>query len=219
MKLDDNVIDILKNFALINPSIIVKEGNTLETISPSKTIIAKAIVPVVFNQKFAIYNLHRFINAIHLFKNPDFLFKENCVTIQEDSKSVVYTYAEERILLKNKVPDQLPDVTDVKATFNINTSILEEIKNVIKILGIQNFIMEGDGTNIAIKVQDIKNPTSDGYSLIVGQSQNIFKAIIETKGLDLIEDDYKVEICSSGIVKFSGNKVMYIIACHYDSDF
>jgi hypothetical protein len=42
MKINNKTLNILKNFATINPSIIVKPGNTLKTISSSKTILARA---------------------------------------------------------------------------------------------------------------------------------------------------------------------------------
>ena len=44
MKISTNTVNVLKNFAKINPSIVVQEGNVLKTISPSKTIMARANV-------------------------------------------------------------------------------------------------------------------------------------------------------------------------------
>ncbi len=42
MQLSDNTMNVLKNFAAINPSIVIKPGNVLRTISPQKTIMAIA---------------------------------------------------------------------------------------------------------------------------------------------------------------------------------
>ena len=42
MKLSDNTLTVLKNFAGINNSILVKEGNRLRTISVAKNILAEA---------------------------------------------------------------------------------------------------------------------------------------------------------------------------------
>ena len=44
MRVSTNTLNVLKNFAKINPSIVIAEGNVLKTISPSKTIMAKATV-------------------------------------------------------------------------------------------------------------------------------------------------------------------------------
>ena len=54
MKISTNTVNILKNFAKINPSIFIQEGNTLKTMSPSKTIMAKATVDTEFPKRFAI---------------------------------------------------------------------------------------------------------------------------------------------------------------------
>ena len=48
MKLSDNTLNILKNFAGINNSILVKEGNRLRTISVAKNILAEADIKETF---------------------------------------------------------------------------------------------------------------------------------------------------------------------------
>ena len=45
MKLDTKTLNVLKSFTPINPSILIKEGNIVSTISPTKTVLAKAKVP------------------------------------------------------------------------------------------------------------------------------------------------------------------------------
>ena len=84
MKIDDKIIEILKNFSELNPSIIINEGNKLETFSLSKTILAQSILPVVFDKKFAIYDLKRFIQTLKVFKNPELIFHDKYVIIKED---------------------------------------------------------------------------------------------------------------------------------------
>ena len=42
MKLSDTTLTVLKNFAGINNSILVKEGSRLRTISVAKNILAEA---------------------------------------------------------------------------------------------------------------------------------------------------------------------------------
>ena len=58
MKLSDNTLTILKNFAGINNSIIVKTGNTLRTISVANNIYAEATITEEFPRNFAIYDLN-----------------------------------------------------------------------------------------------------------------------------------------------------------------
>ena len=64
MKLSDNTLTILKNFAGINNSILVKEGNKLRTISVAKNILAEADITEEFPRDFAIYDLNQFLNGL-----------------------------------------------------------------------------------------------------------------------------------------------------------
>ena len=57
MILDQRTLAILKNFATINPSIQFKVGSALATISPQKTVMARAKVDQEFERSFAIYDL------------------------------------------------------------------------------------------------------------------------------------------------------------------
>ena len=69
MKLSDNALAILKNFAGINNSILVKQGNKLRTISVAKNILAEAEIKEEFPRDFAIYDLNQFLNCL-LYTSP-----------------------------------------------------------------------------------------------------------------------------------------------------
>ena len=60
MKLSDKTLTILKNFAGINNSILVKEGTNLRTISVAKNIHAEATIEEDFPREFGIYDLNQF---------------------------------------------------------------------------------------------------------------------------------------------------------------
>ena len=44
MKLSNQTISVLKNFASINQNLVIKEGNEITTMSAMKNIVAKAEV-------------------------------------------------------------------------------------------------------------------------------------------------------------------------------
>ena len=77
MKLSDNALAILKNFAGINNSILVKEGNKLRTISVAKNILAEAEIKEEFPRDFAIYDLNQFLNGLSLHQDPDLDFQQS----------------------------------------------------------------------------------------------------------------------------------------------
>src|SRR5690242_9079579 len=99
MKLEQKTIQILKNFATINQSIWINEGNELSTISLAKTLYAKAQVKETFPRSFGIYDLSRFLGVLSLFNEPNLEFTDAHIHIKEGSKKVKYIYAAENMIV------------------------------------------------------------------------------------------------------------------------
>ena len=74
MKLSDKTLVILKNFAGINNSILVKRGDNLRTISLAKNILAEANINEEFPRDFAIYDLNQILNGLGLHQDPELDF-------------------------------------------------------------------------------------------------------------------------------------------------
>ena len=70
MKLSDNTLTILKNFAGINNSILVKQGTKLRTISVAKNILAEAEIEEEFPRDVALYDLNQLLNILSTYTNP-----------------------------------------------------------------------------------------------------------------------------------------------------
>lgn len=87
MKLSDNTLSILKNFASINQSILVKQGSKLRTISVMQNILAEADVGEDFPKDFAIYDLNQFLNGISLHQDPDLDFSNDSHLIIREGKT------------------------------------------------------------------------------------------------------------------------------------
>ena len=71
MKLSSETLAVLKNFVSINASIEFKTGNKLATISPTKTVLAKATIKDTFPQDFCIHDLNQFLSVHSLDKDCD----------------------------------------------------------------------------------------------------------------------------------------------------
>ena len=86
MKLSSNTTSVLKNFATINQNLVIKEGNTIATMSAMKNIVAKAEVEESFPQEVAIYDLNEFLGALSLFSSPLLDFNDSYVMLSEETK-------------------------------------------------------------------------------------------------------------------------------------
>ena len=66
MNLSSETFNVLKNFSNISPSLVVKTGNVLRTISPMKNIYAKYNGGETFERDFALYDLNEFLSGVSL---------------------------------------------------------------------------------------------------------------------------------------------------------
>lgn len=217
MKFSAKTVTMLKNFASINQSIVIKEGNVLSTISSNKTIMAKSIVPDTFERKFAIYNLGRFISSISLMENPDLDFGDNSVVIKSNGHAITYHYADPSIILTP--PDKEIKLPSVDVECKILNQDLQGISKALGVLGLPELAIAGDGTKITLQAVDSKNPSADTYNIEIGDTDKIFRAIFKSENLKMIEGDYQVKLSAKGISQFIGLESTYFIAIEATSTF
>ena len=217
MKISTNTVNVLKNFAKINPSILIQEGNTLKTMSPSKTIMAKAVVDTSFPKRFAIYNLDRFISTSSLFNDPSFEFGDRTVTIKEGDKKTDYVYADENTI--TKAPEKEINLPSVDVNVTLTNDHLKEVEKAGGVLGLPEIVIVGDGSTVFLQAADSKNPSGDVYSVKIGTTDKTFRAIFKSENIKIIPGDYEVTISSRGISNFKGKEAEYWIAVEQSSSF
>ena len=127
MKLSENTVSVLKSFAVINQGIEFNAGGTLQTISPQKSIMAKAEIDDVFPAQGCFYELNRFLGVLTLFDNPQLQFNEKYVTVHDTKRSVNYTFADPQMIVTPPSKEiQLPAI-DVAVTIK-----WEDLSNTLK---------------------------------------------------------------------------------------
>lgn len=207
MKLSAKTIQILKNFSMINSSIIIKPGNVLQSIAQNKTVLAKAIVPDQFERMVPIYALNRFLSSMSLFDDPDVAFEENVAVISGSRGTILYHYSDPSVIVAPPEKEiKLPSV-DVQCT--ITNKALQDVLKAMGILGLPELAIVGDGSRLTLEAVDIKNPSTDTFSIAIGETDRAFRAVFRAENMKIIDGDYNVEISTRGISKFVG------IDCHY----
>ena len=98
MNVSNETIEVLKNFAGINPNIVISPGQKLKTISEAKNIMAEADITEDFPVEFGIYDLHEFLSVINLVDTPVLNFGDSSVRITDGRLNVNYFYSEKDIL-------------------------------------------------------------------------------------------------------------------------
>ena len=219
MKLSENTINIMKNFSTINPSLLVNPGSVLTTITPGNQIYAKATVEENFPRQFTIYELSKFLGIISLFKEPEINFGEYQMTIISGRQSVNYTYADISTIVAPPQNKTL-SISSAEIEFSIAQEELQRIVRATGVLQLPNIAVTGDGKTINMTATNSKNPTTDVFSIEVGETDKTFNMIFKVEAIiKLILASYDVRITSKGISHFSSNNIEYFIATDPSSNY
>lgn len=218
MNLDPRTLQILKSFANINPSIHFKDGKTLKTISPTKTVMAKATLDDGFEQPFAIYDLSRFLGVLSLFESPDLTITDKHVEIRgKNGDSIDYVIADPSNIVTP--PEKKIELPSVDATFALKQDDFARVIKALSVLGLPEIAVVGDGEKVFLQAADSKNPTGDVYRTPVGETNKTFRAIFKSENLKILPGDYEVSISKAGLSHFAGAGIEYWIACEGTSKF
>lgn len=221
MKLSENTINILKNFASINSDILVNPGNVLKTMAGHKGLFAKTTVEETFPVLFAFNKLNEFLGVISLFKDPDLEFGEHQVTIRSGRQSVNYTYTDASMVVAPRYDkDVVLPTTDVE--FNLSQEELQRMIRAAGVLQLTEIAVVSNGERMAIGATSIRNPTTNTFSIDVGEapSEKKFRIIFKVDNIiRLLSADYNVKISSRGLSQFTSETVVYFVATEADSTF
>jgi len=223
MELQEQTLNVLKNFSDINPNILINEGNIVKTISEAKNVLATAVVDNEFTQKFGIYDLKEFISVLNLVDQPNLKFADESVTVSDQSgrSKVRYFFSPEETLTSPQKDIKMPEC---EVRFELNGDTLNKLRSAANALGHSEVaITAGDGVLI-LSVVDNENATSNTYSIdvpYITKPDEPFKFVINISNLKIIPGDYEVGISSKLISEFSNKEVnvRYWIALEKTSTF
>lgn len=221
MKLSDNTLTLLKNFAGINQSILVKQGNKLRTISIAKNILAEAEITEEFPRDFAIYDLNQFLNGLSLHSDPDLDFVEDSyITIREGKRRVKYFYADPNVIISP--PEKEIKLPSNDVCFQLEAGSLEKLVKAAGVYQLPDISAIGDAGVIRLVVRDKKNDTSNEYSIVVGETDEQFTFNFKVENISkIVSGAYNVVVSSKLLSQFTNTKhnLCYYIALEPDSTF
>ena len=223
MNISNETIDVLKNFAAINPNIVINPGQVLKTISEAKNIMAIADIQEDFPQSFGIYDLNEFLSVISLIESPDIDFDSKFATIKSSTSSVKYYFSEPEILT---TPQK--DITMPECEFGVSITEeqLSQLKKAAAVLGHSELVLSGNDGNIIATISDEKDATANTFSFALdsdNECENDFNFVINIANLKLLPGDYFVSISSKLISNWTNVSrtapINYFIALEKSSEF
>ena len=220
MKLSDNALAILKNFADINNAILVKQGNKLRTISVAKNILAEAEIKEDFPRDFAIYDLNQFLNGLSLHQDPDLDFNQDSyLSIKEGKRRVKYFFADPNVIISP--PEKEITLPSQDVCFQLDSVTLEKLTKAAAVYQLPDMSAIGENGVIKLVVRDKKNDTSNEYAIVVGETSDEFEFNFKVENIKIIPGAYEVVVSSKLLSQFTNTQhnLKYYIALEPDSTF
>ena len=220
MKLSDNTLNVLKNFAGINNSILVKEGNKLRTISVAKNILAEADIPEEFPRDVAIYDLNQFLNGLGLHSDPDSDFTpESYIAIKEGTRRVKYFYADPQVI--TAPPEKEINLPTEDVCFQLDSTALDKLLKAAAVYQLPDLSAVGEAGVVKLVVRDKRNDTSNEYAVVVGETNKDFVFNFKVENIKILPGNYDVVVSQSLISRFTckNQDLTYYIALEPDSTF
>ncbi len=220
MKLSNETLTVLKNFAGINQSILVRKGNKLRTMSVMKTVLAEAVVNEEFEKEFAIYDLNQFLNGVSLHEDPELDFQNDAyVVIREGKRRVKYFFADPQVIVSP--PEKEISLPSQDVCFQLEHSQYDKIKKAAAVYQLEDLSVIGEAGVIRLVVRDKRNATSNEYSIVVGETDKEFTFNFKVENLKIIPASYDVVLSSKLLSKFTNERynLNYYIPMEPDSTF
>ena len=221
MKLSDKTINLLKNFSSINQSILIKEGDSIRTISVMKNILAEAKVPEEFPKDFGIYDLYQFLNAISsLHVNPELDFSNNeYLMIREGKKRNRFFFADPNVIVSP--PEKSISLPSEDVCFELDTQVLGTLMKAAAIYQVPDLSVVGEAGVVKLVVHDKKNDTSNTHEEVVGETDEDFCFNFKVENIKILPGTYEVVVSKKLLSRFESknHELTYYIALEPDSTF
>lgn len=216
MKLSKETVAILRNYATINGNLLIKPGNKLNTITASKAVYSSVTVKETFPNDFGVYDLSEFLGVLSLFNDPEIDFNDKYAVIKDGQQAFRFYSADASVLTAPTKELKLPPA-DVE--FDLTADQINMFSKSAGVLRAQDLVFTGSNGVLTASVCDKKNSTGNTYDVELGSTDATFKVYIRFENWKLIPGQYKAEISSKKIAKFTSGDLQYVMALEGDSTF
>ena len=203
MELTEKTMQVLKNYATINPNIVITEGNVIKTVSEAKNVLSSVELDVSFPQTFGIYELSEFLSVLSLVDSPRLKFEDSYVLVTDSAgrSRIKYFYSDIDMLTTPSKDIIMPE-TEVK--FTLDSATLSSIKRAASVLGHTEMSVSASDGVVSLSVIDNNDRTSNVYSIDVDGvfAEEKFNFIFNISNLKMIDGDYEVGISKKLISHF-----------------
>lgn len=221
MKLSSQTLSILKNFASINPNIVIIPGNVIRTVNEMNTLFGEATVAETFECDVPIYDLSNFLSIVGLLKDPDITFGDTSATISDGNGTIRYRYANASVVTGVKTSPKIPNA-DVFV--HLSAEVMAKLCRAADIFKHREMSISGNDGKITASVFDSKDAGANTFSVDIDDDNACkaeFTTVMLISNMKMVTDDYDVAISKGGTATFTGvnSGIKYITAVEKNSTF
>ena len=217
MKMNKTTLEILKNFASINPSALLKAGNLINTKSVNNIIYAEAKLSEPLDAELGLYDLGQFLGLMGIFsEDAELEVKGSDLHVTNGRSNAKTDLADASVIVHPKSALTFP-VADV--VFEMKKEEYDKIMKASAMMGLTQICFSNVNGKIVGKA--VRADSDNNYSIEIADfaGKASFDFYINCANLKLIDGDYKVMISKLGAARFEGSLVNYIIALEANSKY
>ena len=216
MELTDKTLEVLRNYATINPNLVFSEGNTLKTISVARNVLSQTTVEESFPQSFGIYDLNEFLSVLSLVNKPRLKFETDYVVVGDSTgrSEVKYFYSDPDMLTSTPQDIVMPE-REVK--FVIDTDTLSRVRKFNAALGHNEMTITPTTGAVRLTIVDPKDSTSNAFSIDVEGEypEDVdFNFVVNVNNIKVVNEDFTVSVSKKLISQWKSQQsaIEYFIA-------
>ena len=215
MKLSDQTVSVLKNFANINSGIFFEEGKVIRTVAPTKAILAKANITEEIPRNFGIYDITKMLGSYSLFEYPEVEFDDKYIVIEDkkNKRNVKYWVCDPELIVRPPEGKEIA-LPSEDVNFVLGSDALDFTIKQASVLSLPEIGIIGNGADITISALDSQtNETSSEQ--VVGETDKNFKFVFKFENITkLMAKNYNVSLSKKGLSKFvsSDDVIEYFVA-------
>ena len=202
MKLSKETTEILKNFATINPSLLFQAGSVQKTVSPQKTVLARANVSESFTKEFAVYDLTQLISSISMMEDPDLNLGDENIVISNGKGKTYFRYASSELIQSPPSKDVVLPSKDM--SFELEAVAVQSALRAAGVLNLPELALVGRNGKAYFSALDSRGNGGAGhfFEYEVGESKVNCRTVFKVENLKIMNRDYIVDVSVKGISHF-----------------
>jgi len=221
IELCEETLEIMRNFSTINPSIFIRAGDIMDTLSISNQMMGRAQVPEIFPVDVPIYDFVKFLNQLKLYSQPVLVFdgdKPNCVFIKDidperNDASTKWVFSDPKTIHKPLKSLGIPK-PDIR--FDVPKDKLEVLVKAAQIFNFENIRVQRIADDaISITVIDLDDVEGTHYRFTlpaeIDTVMGDFNIVFKIDNLRILPFDYSIAISRKKYSHWFNQGVEYFI--------